>query len=183
MQKQFPRPRGGRDYEFGRSNGPWLFCWNVKLHHLDLSFESVLAAAETSSVFDINDPKLVNYAREKYSDANLQHIEEWAIRDTRLDFCGDAGIPENHAYTSLHCGDDIRTRYGFMGRSGGWLVMTEMLGWTLDNDFCFFERTHREVRAISEMVWYVTMATQNQEPERAVERAAAWILFSDIQEQ
>ncbi len=172
------RPRGGRGYETATSSGPWLFCWGVKLHALDLSFENLLKAGAASGVIDPGNKELVDEGRSKFDNMKGETLWSWAVTDAQRSFNGGRGVPGDHAFTSLWNGDDVSAEYHFMGRGGGWLVLTRILEMTMDDEIHLESLTYRQVRAISEMVWHVTNHLENHPPERAVEEAAAWIIFN-----
>lgn len=181
MQGLSPRPRGGRNYRHGGTEGPWLFYWDVRLHGLDLGFQNLLDIAVGAAYVDPENKGAVNYALEKYGNTDIHLLQQHAVNDACREFCNEKGIPENHANTSLWSGDDVGAEYSFMGSGGGWLVMTEIMGYTLDTELFLEGMTYRQVRAVSEMVWYVTKTISNRGPERAVETCAAWILFRDFE--
>jgi hypothetical protein len=136
--------RGGRD-DANYEHHAWLFCFNVKLYHLDLSFDHLLqryqkAYTSNSYVFDpvwirgcqrkwrteimdmpdCDDPiNPDNYDRPKELLDSQGRLYEQAVELTRADFVDQTNQP----------GD---VRYVFYGRSGGWLTLTHFRGIALD---------------------------------------------------
>jgi hypothetical protein len=181
MQNLFPKPRGGHNYRHGGSDGPWLFYWDVKLHGLNLEFQNLLDVAVSIDCVDPNNQDAINHALDGYGNIEVRQLEEWATADACRDFYNEKGVPDDHGLTSLWSGDDIGAEYSLMGSGSGWLVMTGILGYTLDTELYLDGLSYRQIRAISEMVWYVTSRINNRGPQRAVEERAAWILFRNFE--
>jgi len=182
--------RGGRDYEFRdselgqHSTGTWLFCWNVKLYGVDLSFDNLVRAFKRSGHGDLSEGFLKE-AMAVYEGISHETLIEWGANDAARSFCGGRDYaPDDDAYSMLWDGSPVRTRFAFMGRSAGWLVMTSFEEILLTTDTDLHAESYRTIRGLSEMVWFVDRCVRGKACE-TVENNAAFSLFvnccSDIE--
>lgn len=180
--------RGGRDYNasvHGRYvHGPWLFCWNVKLHSLDLSFDHLLEIARHAGCLEApDDPFWIAGCRTHFAtEVNTDRLYEGAVEDACRSFVGrpegNVYYPDDDAYSQLWDGRPCVTQFLFGGRSGGWLVLARFNDHVLTTDLDLAALDYRELRDLAEMVWYVQRAAAGA--TRAVEHCAAFNLFNNL---
>lgn len=151
----------------------------MKTHHVDLDFESLLEAADASGIVDVSNKEAVDAGRKSLTQRG-DGLWSMAIDDARTAFSDVTGWPGNEAYTTIYAGVNIRAKYDFLGRSSGWLVMTEFKGQVLDLSFDLEEMSNRDLRALAEMVHYIDISVANGGVAKAVQDAAAWIIFNDL---
>ena len=118
---------------------PHPFCFNVKLHGLDLSFDNLLKkwiAYEGESTYQRNDDWLTA-VKAKYAEIGEETLYEWGIEDaSRAYVSGRDGTPDDDGTRTLWDGTELDVKYSFEGRSGGWLSLNEFEG------FKFVERDY-----------------------------------------
>ena len=172
------KERGGPDYD----NHTWPFCFNVKLHGLDLSFEHLSQLYIDSGCI----PK----AKATDSDWLEQCREIWdrCSRITRQharpfeDQLYEHGVNAVHApFTCWAKEAWPNCEFAFLGRSGGWLVLTRYESvplndlhydkdyWLKDQaDYLWLRRLARTLQRLKDAV---------RSPNCQVELAAAGIFF------
>jgi hypothetical protein len=174
--------RGGRDYEFrdedlGFSSGNWMFCWNVKLYQVDLSFDNLVRSFVQNHGCGELDPEFKEAARIKHGEIRESTLLEWGVEDAARSFVGrEGGYPDDDAYSMLWDGSPVVTRFSLMGRSAGWLVMTRFQDRLLTTDLDFDAISYKEIRGLSEMVHFVHRSV-NGRACSAVEDCAAFNFF------
>lgn len=153
--------RGGYDYSYRCQNtnyysrGPWLFCWSVKLYGIDLDFDNLLQKF-VSCGNSAPGPKFIEKARQLHQDLNREELLNMGIEDASRTFTGrDGDTPDDDAFNMLWDGSPVDTRFSFMGRGGGWLVMTSFQGLVLDESFDLKTISYKTLRGLSEMVYFV----------------------------
>ena len=157
--------------------GNWLFCFNVKLYNLDLSFGNLLEVHKKSGYCENPDATWVEGCRSEYA-AVEQYLWHWGVEDAGSQFTtGRAGYPDDDAYNMLWDGRACVTRFSFCGRSGGWLVMSRFNGLTLTTELELEELDYRELRDLAEMVHFVSRAVEDR--HQCVETAAAFAFFEN----
>lgn len=164
----------GSNYRVGRSSGPWFLSWSVKLHGLDLSLENLIKIHKA----DYDVPRITSKIRAKHEEVmENDTLYQWAVEDACSTFVGRGGeVPDDDAYNTLWNGDSVSTKFAFLGRSGGWLVMTEFEGFVLDTDIEWDTMSYRTLRGLCEMAWFVG---SHLEPRASVERCAAFTFFKN----
>jgi hypothetical protein len=153
-----------------------MFCWNVKCYS-GFNFED-LVAAYNKDEGPLSFQELLR-GRRRYEEVH-DKLWSWAVDSARTSYVdGEDGSPGDCANTTLWCGTDVRVRYEFMGRSGGWLVMTEFMDHLLcANYFTPWSLTFRDLRALCEMVNFVDRNLSGDAVTRELEHQAAWIVFN-----
>lgn len=113
--------RRGRYY---RDYGHLLFVFNVKVYDPNLDFDHLLDLYCNSGYGEdkINDPAWSEDARQRHAETDQDDLFQWAIEDaSRL-------VLESDCFTHLHDGTPVEAEYAFVGRSGGWIALTEFEG-------------------------------------------------------
>lgn len=176
---------GGSNYEYRDrdseqySNGPWLFCWNVKLYGIDLDFDNLLQKF-VSSGNSTPGPKFVEEARELHERFNHEELLNLGIEDASRTFVGrDGDTPDDDAYNMLWDGSAVDTRFSFMGRSAGCLVMTMFQGHMLNSSFDPNAIDYKTLRGLSEMVYFVDRNIRGKACQ-LVEEQVAFNFFVNI---
>jgi hypothetical protein len=108
------------------TNSP--LAWNVR------DYDSDLSAAHLIEVYrrDVGDEPWLDFpewrqpALAKYEEVK-DKLWDWAIEDARR------RVQDDEAYRYLWDGTPIDVEYRFVGRSGGWLVLTKFEGDCLEN--------------------------------------------------
>ena len=123
-------------YHGGRHDGPYPLSFNVKAWYCDFSFDHVWKRAVIDKDMDIgpddtirNDPEQFKAYQDLVRELHKEHEErlwEWG----REDAC--RGVTEDDTHRSLCDGTEYEVKYGFAGRSGGYIVVLEWQGYTLD---------------------------------------------------
>ena len=176
----------------------WLFCFDVKIHRCDLGFDNLVKRATAMGYGDMvhpEDPFWLADAKGRYAE-NKEHLFEWGVDDARCHFrgttvrgpfaCKVEGAPwyadmrpEGDCYRQLRDGTPVDARFAFLGRSGGWLVLTMFDGVTLDSSSCdLAECDYRWLRNLAKFLTDVRDSTRN--PGEWVEEAAAFTFFANI---
>lgn len=110
---------GGLDYD-GKNH---MLCFNVKVNYVDFDFDHLLEIHRKHNddpIYTHNDEWLAA-CRDKYTEVQ-ENLWDRAIENARSCFL------EMDAYRTLWDGTEVAVRYGFYGRSGGWLSITEFEG-------------------------------------------------------
>ncbi len=113
--------RRGRYY---RDHGHLLFVFNVKVYDPDLSFEHLLELYRKSGYGGdkIDDAGWIEEARLRYGETDLDDVYQAAVDDaSRL-------VSESDCFRYLFDGTPVQAELDFVGRSGGWLALTEFDG-------------------------------------------------------
>lgn len=201
--------RGGRDYSWAmqgnrytHSDGMWPFCWNVKLHGLDLDFENLIKRAAEMDCLprNLTDPVVRQAYQDKYDECNKDHLYEWGVEDAQRWVVGRTrdGQPDDDGWNQLWDGTPVDVRLMFAGRSGGWLVLTWFQGHLMNREHTGESRTdripreeqfggwsHKELRQLAEYCLWIKHCTKN--PGAEVERQAAFNFFvnycSDVDDE
>jgi hypothetical protein len=175
------RSKWGRRHYDGNS---WLFCFNVKLHNLNLDFDTLLKRLGEMGYGDgwTNDPGRCERARAEFDELDSDTLYEWGVEAARRTFTGGRdGTPDDDAYNMTWNGTDAPCRFSFEGRSGGWLVLTHFREMKLDADNVeFSEWKYSDLRDLAEMVQFIVNATRDNEPEKRVEEGAAYDFFINV---
>jgi hypothetical protein len=113
--------RRSRSYQ---DHGHLLFTFNVKVYSPDLSFAHLLDLHRQSGYGDghVADAYWVEEARQRHAETDQDHLIEWALEDAgRL-------VTDSDCYTHLYDGTAVEVGFAFVGRSGGWIALTEFEG-------------------------------------------------------
>lgn len=195
--------RGGREYwwrgDTGRSSdGNWLFCFNVKAHWVDFTFENLVRRWKEMGYGErAGDAHWLAEARTKLAELKPGDLWDWGVEGARRTFVSDRrdapeGKPDDDGYSMLWDGTPIETRFAFMGRSGGWLVLTEFDGRLLDCDsanyfgpgsdpaLCFQDWSYRELRRLYQFIVMLAHDVDGTASEGAIEEHAAFDFFENV---
>jgi hypothetical protein len=107
--------------------GFW-FAFNVKAGAARLDFPTLLARHRASGYADewaLSQPDYMAAVRELHASTREATLWEWGTEDA----C--RSVEDSDAFTHLWDGTDVHVKWGFAGRSGGWLVMAEYDGHNL----------------------------------------------------
>lgn len=176
----------------------WLCCFNVKIYRCDLDFYDLVRHVTGMGYEDMlhfQDPVWAAAVRERYEE-HRAHLFDWGVEDARRVFVGDTVSgpcsclvqgapwyarmrPDGDTFRRTHSGKPIDARFAFLGRSGGWLVLTMFEGVTLDmepeellqHDYAWLRRLDRLIGDIEEV---------RRRRSQAVEEAAAYTFFANI---
>ena len=182
------------------------FCWDVKLHYLDLDFASL--AKYWSGCDGYDNAAKVRYwdgaseeelakcsdfmqaAHQAYAEISEENLWAWSVEDACLTF-DDGGHPQG-GVVSDELGDICRESdavFGFDGRSGGWLVLAKFHDWTTCLDDVDYEEwiqdgmTDETRLQLMRLLCNVYLMTEGTLPEQKVQHMAAFRLFEDWAEQ
>lgn len=100
------------------------FCFNVKCYDANFEFEHLIETYKKwygDGVY-LNHDEWLAAAKEKYEEVK-DNLWNWAIEQAREQ------ITDSDAYQMLWDGTHIHVKYAFIGRSGGWLSITEFEGY------------------------------------------------------
>lgn len=118
--------RGGRNY----NNKQWLFCFDVRLHGIKTDFDRLLQRHRESATTD--DAALaashIDACRryyEKLEEQAREFLVENAVESAK------AVYETQEAWTVPKLKRPVSLGFEFMGRSGGWLILTQFDGITL----------------------------------------------------
>jgi hypothetical protein len=126
--------RRSRSYQ---DHGHLLFVFNVKVYSPDLDFDHLLAIHAKSGYGEgkVNDAYWIEEARQRHAETDEDHLLEWALEDAgRL-------VTDSDCYKYLFDGTAVEAEFAFVGRSGGWIALTEFEGITMtdpENLRCLF---------------------------------------------
>lgn len=170
--------------------------WNVKLYSVDLGFDHLLKVYKTKHCTvqtatgteqkiprQYTDEKWLALAREKYDEIK-DNLFEWAVEDTRR------SLIEGYGYQCLWNGTEFKVEYGFIGRSGGHLVITSFGGGSfvsaisLDQDTLIDIQDNDSLttKQVSDLYQFVVQCDHDfrrQNAEDEVEYNAAFALFEN----
>jgi len=180
----------------------YLFCFNVKLHGLDLSFDHLLEVAKENGI-DVSpdDAGWVERTIDRYNETydngggGIEYLWQAAVEEAQGNFVGGGGCPDDDSYNMLWDGTEVHARFGFKGRSNGWLVLKEFgvkngpIYKLTPNDVMFTDSAddeptyisimdYRTLRGLDEYLRFVSNSVKN--PEKAVEEIAASFFFGSI---
>jgi hypothetical protein len=174
----------------GRHHGP--FHWDVKLYHLDFSFDNLLKRHQESG-YAAKDTDEVYLA-----DCRKRYVALYGADGSRGDLCNQAteeacrGVVElcrnkalnrwelrtRDSYNTLWRDDSIDAKLSFAGRSSSWLVLDSFNGVACkDLDIDDPELDYKFLRQLYEYVTILNHDFGDRRPERAVEDAAAFDFF------
>ena len=107
----------------------YLYCFNVKVYHTDLSFDHLLSlavkAGEVSRETAADSVWLEN-AHQEYADTGEQTLWDWAIENCQR------SVLEDDTHKMLWDGDKtLGVEWEFGGRSSGWLCLAKFEGMKL----------------------------------------------------
>lgn len=164
--------RGGPDYD----RNCWLFCFNVKLppmHHkvnhqalLELALEEQVIGRE-----EVEDEPWVKATGLRYDETNIESLFDHACETARTRFVGVKGLPEDDGFRMLPSGQLVKPQFAFMGRSGGWLVLTHFMGHKLDAESQGTARTweHWDFRDLVKLYKFLVMLSYDLRTEAVQE--------------
>lgn len=113
--------RRSRSY---RDHGHLLFTFNVKVYSPDLDFDHLLDLHTQSGYGEghVTDAYWVEEARQRHAETDQDHLLQWALEN--------AGqlVTDSDCYTHLYDGTPVEVELAFVGRSGGWIAVTEFEG-------------------------------------------------------
>lgn len=202
LSRRFWTHRGGSGYWWRggsghSSNGNWLFCFNVKVHSIDFTFENLVQRWTDMGYGEhARDEHWLVEARAKFAELKPDQLWDWGVEGARRTFVSDHrdapnGKPDDDGFSMLWDGTPVETRFAFMGRSGGWLVLTEFNGNLLDWDsanywgsgsdpaLCFQDWSYRELRRLYQFVVMLAHDVAGTASERAIEEHAAFDFFEN----
>lgn len=143
--------RGGHNYEYCRcedsthrvtlvSRGPWMFAWNVKIRHVDFSFDGLLQRHLAQGYTKPEDPRWDEEARLQFEGIDKDVLFETAqsdiVREVIDDDEGARGRVGDEGLSELWCGTSVDPRFMLAGRSAGWLILAEFCHQVLDEKSC-----------------------------------------------
>ena len=162
--------RGGMDYD----RRSWRFCFNVKLNRVDLEFDHLLKLElERDPIQDrLRDEHFLLEARALL---NAERLCEAAIEQLCWHY---SDVMTKHV--CLPDGTQVFPEFQFMGRSGGWLVLTRFNGYALTAEEEFEAWSTMEIRNLYRYVVQVEEDLNCEPKERQVEREAAYLFFQHI---
>lgn len=115
------------------------FCFNVKCHDADFSFEHLLELHKVENnnpVYALNEEWLAA-VRQEYNDLNQDRVSELAFDEAR-DYVHETG----GSFHNLYDGTNPDITYEFVGRSGGWLSIAKFEGFKFTDrnyDFTYWK--------------------------------------------
>lgn len=183
--------RGGFGYEAGPyqsgfTRGPWLFCFNVKLHRLDFSHAGLLEVARKAGHISAElalDQHWLSETRKRHDETSTDSLWEIGVEDSRRSFTGRGnGIPDDDGYAMLWDGTSVDTRFAFLGRSGGWLVLTGFEGHTLagSGEEVLEGMSDECLRRLYVFLVMLQHDLGGDAPDRCVQEAAAFHFFHNV---
>lgn len=113
-----------RRSRYYQGHGTLLFCFPVKIGHLDITFEHLLDLYRRMGYGPdkVSDPGWVKEARQRYEITDPNDLYALAVEDARLQ------VSESNVFRHLDDGTPVAVDYAFVGRSGGWVALTEFEG-------------------------------------------------------
>lgn len=159
----------------------FVFCVNVKLWGLDLTFDNLLDVARQREYL------------EKHQDTRYfvnSKLWDWKYIKSRYDFhfenepdCEDLIQECREAFLNqdfvLPNGKQIDCKWGFYGRNNGWLVLTEFEGITLNDPEILKSMTFHQLKRLKNLLVEYTKDLIAGKAETVVETTAALDLFSE----
>jgi hypothetical protein len=168
-----------RSYDYNT----WLFCFNVKLYALDLSFDHLLERWNRSGEIGADSPLLLDATyvadcRKKYDELygkDNQRLYDYAVEDA------SRNVTDDDTYNTLWVDSSIKVTKGFKGRSGGWLVIYKFNGIELTRDLDLTDPDQIDYKTLRQLYEYIVMMSHDfgeGKPEAEVEYQAAWLFFN-----
>ena len=168
--------RGG--YNYNHEN--YLFCFNVKVHaSVDLSFDTLLAKAVEMGELDkarAADSVWVKQAREAYDKYGEEELYNLAIEDCQK------SVHDCDSYKMLWNGTGAIADWAFLGRSGGWLCLTEFDGIKMDG-FGKEELAELDFKTLNRLYRFIVQRGHDFREEAIVNEIqfnAAFSLFANL---
>ena len=165
-----------RAYDYKPS---WLFCRNVKLHGLDLSFKQLIKRATETAIDECKaeDAVWLKNAEEAFGDVNSDNLYSWAVEDAASAFIGRDCVPDDDGNNMLWDGTPVDVKFQFMGRSSGWLVLTHFNGCELNRETDWAEWSYKDLRTLYRYLVQLAADTTREKIVAEVEYKAAFNLF------
>ena len=185
--------RGGFGYEaqpYGRhgfQRGSWLFCFNVKLRTcLDWSYAGLLRVAVASGAVSAGEETDKHWREEtekRFNETSIEALSDVGIENSRQVFTGGTdGTPDDDGFSMLWDGTPVDARFAFLGRSGGWLVLTGFEGTVLAGDGQEVLADLSDVN-LTKLYRFLVMLQHDlggNAPDRRVQDAAAFHFFNNV---
>lgn len=157
-----------------QGDGNYLFCFNVKVYHVDFSFDNLLKRYREAGELGQVSERWLAEAR-KLLPENESNFWEWAIEDARR------GVTDDDAWKTTWAGKDVRAEWGFYGRSGGWLCLESFNGYCMSPHMVeLSELDYQMLVDLAEMIQWASHWTQRDRVRRSVEECAAFAFFNNI---
>jgi len=162
----------------------FLFCFDVKIYNLDLSFDNLLKVAkEHGDIDNLDDVMFLAGAKEQFAE-HENILFDWAIEDARETFTGRQGPnyyrPDDDGFNMLWDGTEIDVEFAFLGRSGGWLCITHWEGVALESEENLNDFSYKQLRALYRYIVMLQADLKRHTPSARVEEKAAWALFVNL---
>lgn len=177
----FPHTTHGAQIEYicdrrGHAHYPIVFI--VKCYHANLDFDHLYEIFKDSGYLTNHAPEYRAFCREQHAEHH-ESLWEWGLEDARR------GITDDDAHRMVWDSDGptVTVEFGFAGRSGGWLVVTNYAGANLRGveieAFCA-ELDAAQIEHLYKLIrqWEVDFATDKLTHE--LEYQAAFNLFCNI---
>lgn len=181
-------------------NHRWMFCWDVKVRDTpDLSFDGLVTALERMGHepdAGWDDPVFMANAREEHETMSADTLYEWGIEGMQRNWTGRhprgaapgeewfACQPDDDGYSMLWDGRDVEARFAFLGRSGGWLVLTKFEGLVLDSDAidedALKEMDYAQLRRLYRFVVQTSADIRGTNIVAGIEEYAAFDFFINV---
>lgn len=157
-------------------------CFNVKAYGVDFSFSNMLEKWKYYNGDQpyMHNPEWLEQVKEKYEEVK-QYLWEWGVETARMQF---AGPHSNSAYQMLWDGTPVSVQYEFVGRSGGWLAITEFEGYDFDRpldedlETVLMDMEYQTLRKLYRLV--LMLKHDLRDPEGEIELNAAFDLFANV---
>jgi hypothetical protein len=175
----------GRRSRSYRDHGHLLFVFNVKVYSPNMDFDHLLDLHRTSGYGEakVTDAYWVEQARQRHAETDQDHLLQWALEDAgRL-------ATDSDCFKYLFDGTPVEAEFAFVGRSGGWIALTEFEGITLidpdhlrhlfegdDEDSLTYESLHRLYSLVRILEYELTQEKAKSE----VEFQAAFAFFVNV---
>lgn len=168
-------------------DGTYLFCFNVKLHGIDLSFEHLLELHRSELP---DDPAYLERCQQHYDElyrSDTFKLFDYALEDVRRCVIEESRnrdgrwqLVVSDSYNRLWAGTRVSVELGFHGRSGGWLVVERFQGIALNSSLDLASEDEIDYHTLRQLYEYIVMCSHDFSREncnRATEHAAAWQFF------
>lgn len=152
-----------------QGDGNFLFCFNVKLRSLDLSFDALVKTMQGFEVTAAIDSKKFTFETKtnRYFNtdflaaARQRYVEKFGSEDmgetggggewySEVEYQARQSFQDQDYF--LFSGKQVEVEFGFMGRSSGWLVLQRFEGIPMDGPEAVIGMEYRSLVRLYELV-------------------------------
>ena len=177
---------GIREARAWQGDGVFRFCFNVKCRMVDFSFKHLLEIITTQGIANpepFKDADYVQRLHEKYNEEFCEGGDTAQLWEAAIEICREQ-YAGNDEYI-LSNGKTVKTEWQFLGRSGGWLVLSGFEGYDLatnDTDV-ITSMPWKDLRRLAYLVEQVEYELKPPKVREEIEYQAASLFFGHMCEK